>query len=113
MKPAAKRATENALDALGSPVRRKILTILAQEAQPVGSLARHLPVSRPAVSKHLRILQGANLVAFERQGTRNVFRLEPVGFQAARAWLDTYWDSALARFVLLAENTADPGADNS
>ncbi len=101
----SKIASEKALDALGNPVRRHIVGMLAQGARPVGEIAATLPISRPAVSKHLRVLQQADLVAFDKQGNRNVFRLQPVGFRAARAWLDAFWDNALARFVMAAENT--------
>lgn len=79
--------------------------MLADGAKPVGEIAASLPISRPAVSKHLRVLQQAKLVAFDKQGNRNVFRLEGVGFQEARQWLDAFWDNALARFVIAAENT--------
>ena len=64
------------------------------------------PVSRPAVSKHLKVLETAELVAHRSEGNRNVFRLERSGFDAARHWLDSFWDDALARLALVAENTA-------
>ncbi len=96
---------EEVFDALGNPVRREIMRILAPGPRPVGEIADELPVSRPAVSKHLRILEEANLVAHDKQGNRNVFRLHPEGFEAARKWLEAFWDDALARFVLVAENT--------
>lgn len=99
-------SAEAALDALGSPVRRTIVRILARGPRPVGELAAELPVSRPAVSKHLRILEEARLVAHDTQGTRNVFRLEPRGFRAARRWLDDFWDEALDRFSDEAERIA-------
>lgn len=98
-------ATAEVFDALGNPVRREIMRLLAPGPRPVGEIAAALPVSRPAVSKHLRILQEAHLVAHEKQGTRNVFRLQRTGFDAAREWLEAFWDDALARFVLVAENT--------
>ncbi|MCA9656187.1 MAG: winged helix-turn-helix transcriptional regulator [Myxococcales bacterium] len=98
---------EDALDALGCPTRRSIVRLLAEGPRPVGEIAAALPVSRPAVSKHLRILEQAELVAHDRQGTRNLFRLERRGFDAARRWLDAFWDEALARFVMLAENTEE------
>ena len=94
-----------ALDALGNPVRRRIVAILAEGPRPVGAIAAELPVSRPAVSKHLRLLQRAQLVTFEKDGNKNVFRLEKEGFEAARDWLDRFWDEALARFKMVAENT--------
>ncbi|HJL20118.1 MAG TPA: metalloregulator ArsR/SmtB family transcription factor [Sandaracinaceae bacterium LLY-WYZ-13_1] len=94
---------ERALDALGNPVRRTILRILSTGPRPVGRIARELPVSRPAVSKHLRILEGAALVSHAREGNRHVFRLEPTGFDATRGWLAAFWDEALPRFARLAE----------
>ena len=98
------------LDALGNATRREILGMLAESPLAVGAIARRLPVSRPAVSKHLRILQQAELVAFERAGNRNIFRLQPTGFDRARDWLDRFWDDALTRFKLVAENTAPEGS---
>lgn len=100
-------AHDLALDALGNPVRREILRILAEAPSSVGAIAERLPVSRPAVSKHLVILEGAALVRHERSGTRNVYRLDPGGFGEARDWLETFWDDALRRFVLVAENTEE------
>jgi len=78
---------EKALDALGNPTRRQILQILARGPRPVGAIAAELPVSRPAVSKHLRILRAAALVVHEPQGTQNVFRLRREGFDDTQAWL--------------------------
>ena len=97
---------ERALDALGNPVRRRIVRLLGAAPRPVAELARELPVSRPAVSKHLRILEHADLVCFERHGTQNVFRLSPGGFIAARRWLDGFWDEALDNFKRLAERAS-------
>lgn len=91
------------LDALGNATRRHIVRILAPGPRSVGEIAAELPVSRPAVSRHLRILERAALVAHEPQGNRNVFRLHPGGFDAARRWLDSFWDDALERFVAVAE----------
>src|SRR5688572_22687710 len=86
--PMARRnAAESVLDALGSPIRRKIVRILADGPRPVGEIAAKLPVSRPAVSKHLLLLSKAELVTHEREGNRNVFRLHPSGFESARRWL--------------------------
>ena len=64
-------------------------------------------ISRPAVSKHLRVLEDAALVAHEARGNRNLFRLHPAGFDAARRWLDAFWDEALSRFVVVAETTRE------
>lgn len=91
------------LDALGHQTRRDILALLREGPMPVGSIAARLPISRPAVSKHLRVLQEAGLVAFAAHGTRNIFYLKPAGFGAARAYLAQFWDEALVRFKRVAE----------
>lgn len=92
------------LDALGSPTRRALLDALGQQgAATVGHLALGVPVSRPAVSQQLRILERAGLVAFDAVGRQRRYRLEPRGFDAARGYLDTLWPLALDRFAALAE----------
>ncbi len=97
-------SADMAFHALGNQVRRDIMAIVAgADGVPVGDIAARLPVSRPAVSKHLRVLERAGLVAFEPRGTSNVYRLSPSGFDAAREWLDSFWDGALARFKEIAE----------
>ncbi len=97
---------EQALDALGNPVRRQILGMLAQRPRPVREIADALPISRPAVSRHLKVLRQAGLVTSTAHGTQNIFSLDRVGFDDVRHWLEGFWDEALARFALLAENTA-------
>jgi DNA-binding transcriptional ArsR family regulator len=92
----------NAFDALGDPSRR---AILARLPGSVGEVAAALPISRPAVSKHLRVLEAAGLVEHERNGTRSVYRLREEGLDATRAYLEQLWGDAAARFKLLAENT--------
>jgi len=104
---AANALSDRALDALGSPIRRQIVGLLAQQEHTVGGLAKKLPVSRPAVSRHLRLLEGARLVACEVRGQRSYCRLEPHGFDAVRSWFDGFWDDALTRFQRVAENTTD------
>lgn len=104
---------EATLDALGNRVRREILRLLVPGAKTVGSIAADLPVSRPAVSKHLRILERAELVRHEGRGTSNLFRLNPEGFAAARGWIESFWDEALPRFAALAEETATTSKDQS
>lgn len=99
------------LDALGSPIRRTIVELLSEQPRAVGELASQLPVSRPAVSKHLRLLENAGLIAHEPEGTRNVYRLEAEGFEAASGWLNKFWTEALGRFRLVAENT-EPDKDS-
>jgi DNA-binding transcriptional ArsR family regulator len=101
----------SALDALGSPIRRQILALLSSGTKAVGAIAAELPVSRPAVSKHLRILESAALVSCQRDGNRSLFRLHAQGFADARSWLDAYWDEALGRFAMVAENTSELGGD--
>lgn len=94
---------EVVLDALGDPTRRHILELLRQEPRTVGALAAVLPVSRPAVSQHLRVLRHAGLVVHRVEGTRHVYRVEEGGLAELRAWLDRFWDDALARYARAAE----------
>jgi DNA-binding transcriptional ArsR family regulator len=88
----------NALAALGDPTRRAVFELLRDGPRPVGELAASLPVSRPAVSQHLRVLEDAGLVAAEREGTRRLYRIDPDGLSGLRAYLDSFWDGALAAF---------------
>jgi DNA-binding transcriptional ArsR family regulator len=85
-------------DALGDPTRRRIVEELRSGPLPVGVLARRLPVRRPAVSKHLRVLEGAGVVEHETVGTRNLYVLAPDGLAAAQRWLVEAWDDVLAAF---------------
>ncbi len=91
-------AAEKTFDALGNPVRRKILRILNVRPHSVGEIASALPVSRPAVSKHLRILEKADLVSHEKKGNRNVFMLNGKGLRPAQACLEDFREGALGRF---------------
>ena len=103
--------TEPARDpfaALGDPHRRQILALLADQPRSVGSLAAALPISRPAVSRHLRLLKDAGLVEEEPQGTRRIYRLHDEGLDAVQRYLAGVWGEAAGRFRLLAENTATP-----
>jgi len=88
---------------LGDPSRRAIVACLAQRPKAVGELADELPISRPAVSQHLRVLKEAGLVADRAEGTRRVYRLNPAGLAALRDQLDTFWSRALAGFQDIAE----------
>ena len=90
-------------DALGDRTRRAIFKRLARRPCAVGELARELPVSRPAVSQHLKVLKDAGLVTDERDGNRRVYHVNPEGLQALRADLDQFWSSALAGFKLRVE----------
>ena len=92
---------QRALDsfaALGDPTRRAIFERLAAQPSAVGDLARGLPVSRPAVSQHLRVLKQAGLVSETADGTRRIYRVDPRGIAAMREWLDAHWATALAAF---------------
>jgi DNA-binding transcriptional ArsR family regulator len=85
------------LDALGNPVRRAILHELRAGPLPVGDIAAGLPVSRPAVSRHLRVLESAGLVQAREEGTRHVYSVRIDGFASVRDFVDAFWDTALAR----------------
>lgn len=95
--------------ALADPTRRQIFERLAHSTRSVGKLAEGLPVSRPAVSQHLRVLEEAGLVAHEQQGTRRLYRIDPRGLEVMRSYLDRFWDRALAAFKEAAEADADEG----
>ena len=88
----------NALTALADPTRRRIFERLRSGPQAVGALARKMPVSRPAVSQHLKVLKEAGLVADRPEGTRRVYYIDPDGLGALRAWVDQFWDRALENF---------------
>jgi DNA-binding transcriptional ArsR family regulator len=94
---------EEAMNALGDPTRRAIFEQLAEGPKPVGELAKTLPVSRPAVSQHLRVLKSAGLVSERPEGTRRVYRVDPGGLVALRAYFEGFWDRALANFQVEAE----------
>jgi DNA-binding transcriptional ArsR family regulator len=97
------QARNDGLNALGDPTRRAILELLAQRPRPVGELADELPVSRPAVSQHLRVLSEARLVIARREGNRRIYQVDPSGVGAVRAYLDRFWNQALAAFKQAAE----------
>jgi DNA-binding transcriptional ArsR family regulator len=91
------------LTALGDPTRRTIFERLADRPSAVGELARDLPVSRPAVSQHLRVLKDAGLVIDRPAGARRIYQLDPDGLEALRAYLDQYWTRALAAYKTAVE----------
>jgi DNA-binding transcriptional ArsR family regulator len=93
-----------ALDALGDPTRRSIFEALASGGMPVGVLARRVPVSRPAVSQHLRVLKAAGLVIDRPSGARRVYEVDPAGVAELRTWLDGLWTAALSAFKAAAED---------
>jgi DNA-binding transcriptional ArsR family regulator len=92
-------------EALGDPNRREILRLLSSGDKPVQEIAAALPISRPAVSRHLRLLKDAGLVAEHPQGTRRIYHLQAEGVHAVQAYLEGIWGDAATRFRLLAENT--------
>ena len=94
-------------EALGDPNRRAILALLGEGERSVHEIAASLPISRPAVSRHLRLLKEAGFVTEEPRGTRRIYRLQEEGLAAVRAYLEQVWGSAAARFRLLAENTEE------
>ena len=96
----------NPWDALGDATRRAIFARLAERPRAVGELARDLPVSRPAVSQHLRMLKGAGLVTDRPEGARRIYVINPAGLAALRADLDRFWTHALAAFKAAAEREA-------
>jgi len=102
-------AYRNALAALADPTRRNVFERLKSGAKPVGAIARGLPVSRPAVSQHLKVLKEAGLVADRPEGTRRVYYIDPEGLGALRAWLDGFWDEALLAFKAQVEAEARAG----
>ena len=93
-------------DALYDPTRRAVFERLRDGPRPVGEIARGLPVSRPAVSQHLKVLKEAGLVDDRPEGTRRIYRIDPRGLGAMRAWLDQFWDSALTAFAEQVERAA-------
>src|SRR5438105_5918547 len=95
------------MQALGDPTRRAVFEQLRTGPRSVGQLADGLPVSRPAVSQHLRVLKGAGVVTDEQQGTRRRYRIEPDGLAEVRAWFDSVWDAALAELKAAAERGGD------
>jgi DNA-binding transcriptional ArsR family regulator len=96
-------AYHNGFGALADPTRREIFERLAAQPMAVGQLARGLPVSRPAVSQHLRVLKDAGLVADSARGSRRVYRVEPGGVEGMRTYLDRFWSDALASFKDVAD----------
>ena len=95
------------LVALADDTRRTIFERIAARPSPVGELARGLPVSRPAVSQHLRVLKQAGLVTQSAQGTRRVYRLDPRGIAVLRDWLDGFWASTLEAFSDFADKQTE------
>jgi DNA-binding transcriptional ArsR family regulator len=93
------QSADAVFDALGEPVRRRILELLRDGPTAVGLLAERLPVGRPAVSKHLRVLSDAGLIEHRSAGTRNLYALAPDGMAIAQQWLVGTWDTALTAYA--------------
>jgi len=102
-------AYEEALMALADPTRRRVFERLRSGPQAVSRIARGLPVSRPAVSQHLKVLKEAGLVADQPEGTRRVYYIDPQGLGALRKWLDQFWDEALLAFQVEVERESKYG----
>jgi DNA-binding transcriptional ArsR family regulator len=96
------------MDALGDPTRRAIFERLADGPKAVGEIANELPVSRPAVSQHLKVLKQAGLVTDRAEGTRRLYQLNPRGIQDLRAYFDQFWNQALASFKEAVEKEEQP-----
>ena len=105
------RASGGPFEALGDANRREILRLLSGGDKPVQEIAAALPISRPAVSRHLRLLKDAGMVAEQAQGTRRIYHLQEQGMRAVQAYLEGIWGEAAVRFRLLAENTAGSRGD--
>jgi DNA-binding transcriptional ArsR family regulator len=103
----------NALAALADPTRRTVFERLRSGPRSVGAIAQGMPVSRPAVSQHLKVLKEAGLVADRPEGNRRVYYVDPDGLGALRGWLDQFWDAALAAFQAEVEASAGEQRDKS
>jgi DNA-binding transcriptional ArsR family regulator len=101
-------ASGDPFGALGDPNRREILRLLSAGDKPVQEIAAAMSISRPAVSRHLRLLKDAGMVAEQAAGTRRIYHLREQGMQAVQTYLEGIWGEAATRFRLLAENTKGP-----
>jgi DNA-binding transcriptional ArsR family regulator len=106
----AARRSGDPFEALGDPHRRAIVELLGGGGRTVRELADRLPISRPAVSRHLRLLKDAGLVVDRPRGTRRIYQLHDAGVEAVQSYLAAVWGEAAARFRLVAENAPLPGA---
>ena len=105
-------ASTDPFDALGDPHRRDILRLLGEGDKPVRDIAAAMPISRPAVSRHLRLLREAGLVAEQAHGTSHIYHLQEEGLHAVQAYLERVWGDAARRFRLLADNTGTRSSEN-
>jgi DNA-binding transcriptional ArsR family regulator len=101
----AQPADSGPFEALGDSNRREILRLLGEGEKSVQEIAGELPISRPAVSRHLKLLSNAGLVSSDRRGTRQVYQLQQEGIEAVEAYLEAVWGDVATRFRLMAENT--------
>ena len=101
-------ACERAFAALADPSRRQVFERLRAGPLPVGDIARGMPVSRPAVSHHLKVLKEAGLVTDRADGTRRIYAIDPQGLAALRSWLDQFWDDVLMAFAAEVERKPKP-----
>ena len=101
-------ACERAFAALADPSRRQVFERLRAGPLPVGDIARGMPVSRPAVSQHLKVLKEAGLVTDRADGTRRIYAIDPQGLAALRSWLDQFWDDVLMAFAAEVEQKPKP-----
>ena len=108
--PVAAIPAGDPFEALGDPNRREILRLLGEGDKAVSELAEAMPISRPAVSRHLRLLRHAGLVTEQAEGTRRIYHLHEQGLQAVQTYLERVWGDAASRFRLLADN-AEEGTD--
>ena len=99
---------DRVLDALGEPNRRRIVELLADRPRPVGGVAAELPIGRPAVSKHLKVLGDAGLVRHHSRGTSNVYALAPDGLVELRRWLEGTWGEVLGSFAAYVDTAEAP-----
>lgn len=106
-------AYQTALAALADPTRRRIFERLRGGPKPVGQIARGLPISRPAVSQHLKVLKEAGLVNDRPEGAARVYSIDPKGLAQVRKWLDQFWDDALIAFKAEAEKAAPQKKDEA
>jgi DNA-binding transcriptional ArsR family regulator len=102
-------SAEDAFDALGDPTRRQVFRLVQSGERSVGDIAARLPVSRPAVSQHLRVLKEARLVIDRADGVRRLYSVRATGVEALRAELETMWDAALSAFAAAADDDRRPG----
>jgi DNA-binding transcriptional ArsR family regulator len=98
---------QGAIAALADPTRRSVFELIVKGPRSVSEITRAFPVTQSAVSQHLKVLKGAQLVRSETRGTRNIYRLDPRGIEKMRIWLDGMWDQSLASFAQRAEKEED------